>query len=97
MKMKNNSPIFFCHSFFVSLNSLAVVDAQGLHPLVGLYTGHPLGWWRCFSQLDVIKILITPPFCWVTLGIDSPVHSLRVTWVGSPQAREQGSHVEYIE
>jgi hypothetical protein len=32
-----------------------------------------------FSQLDVVKILIAPFFCWVILDVDSLVHSLRVT------------------
>jgi hypothetical protein len=50
-----------------------------------------------FSQLDVVKILIAPFFCWVVLGVDGPVRSLRFTWVGCPQARERGSCVEYIE
>jgi hypothetical protein len=40
---------FLFHSFFVLLDLLAILDAQGPHPLVGLYVSHLSGWWRCFS------------------------------------------------
>jgi hypothetical protein len=71
---EKNSPNFFFTPFFVLLNSLAVVDAQGLHPLVGLYMGHLSGWWRHFSRLDVIKSFIAPFLGWVILGAIIDAH-----------------------
>jgi hypothetical protein len=64
VKRKKKNSAFFFHSFFVSLDSLAIVNAQGLRPLIGLYVGPLSDWWRHFSQLDVLEIFITPFFGW---------------------------------